>query len=238
MAKAVTLKNNNNEEVYPVTDIDLVNGDINGVRIANASVGSDKLTANAVWEENIKDGAVTSAKIDWASAKADPDVGDGLGWVYLGQIKLTAAASSLTFTLPAQYNNYKVIFEGEMNGDAASNTWIDFRMMNGSNYLSGGYQVQDVNGTNWSAGTYTGSYAVNGTASAYDAVNIEWTSYCQIPGINYRKSQGFFYRAGSSYQTRIHNGRLGDASSPTSFQVISGSKFQQNATMKVWGSNT
>ena len=28
MAKAVTLKNNNDEEVYPVTDLSLVNGDI------------------------------------------------------------------------------------------------------------------------------------------------------------------------------------------------------------------
>ena len=63
MAKAVTLKNNNNEEVYPVTDISLVNGELNGARIVNASVGSDKLTPNAVWEENIKDGAVTQNKI-------------------------------------------------------------------------------------------------------------------------------------------------------------------------------
>lgn len=45
MAKAVTLKNNNDEEVYPVTDISLVNGDITAGRIA--------------------DGAVTANKIDW-----------------------------------------------------------------------------------------------------------------------------------------------------------------------------
>ncbi len=49
MAKAVTLKNNNNEEVYPVTDLSLVNGNIPTGRIA--------------------DGAVTSAKIDWATLK-------------------------------------------------------------------------------------------------------------------------------------------------------------------------
>ncbi len=65
MAKAVTLKNNNDEEIYPVTDISLVNGELNGARIVNASVGSDKLTPNAVWNENIKDKAVTSDKIDW-----------------------------------------------------------------------------------------------------------------------------------------------------------------------------
>lgn len=45
MAKAVTLKNSNDEEVYPVTDISLVNGNITAGRIA--------------------DGAVTANKIDW-----------------------------------------------------------------------------------------------------------------------------------------------------------------------------
>lgn len=43
MAKAVTLKNNNNEEVYPVTDISLVNGNIPTGRIADNAVTSDKI---------------------------------------------------------------------------------------------------------------------------------------------------------------------------------------------------
>lgn len=57
MAKAVTLKNNNDEEVYPVTDLSLVNGNIPTGRIAN----------NAVTTPKISDGAVTSDKIDWAT---------------------------------------------------------------------------------------------------------------------------------------------------------------------------
>lgn len=67
MAKAVILNDSNGEEVYPVTDISLVNGELNGAKIVNASVGSDKLTPNAVWNENIKDKAVTSSKIDWTT---------------------------------------------------------------------------------------------------------------------------------------------------------------------------
>lgn len=67
MAKAVILNDSNGEEVYPVTDISLVNGELNGAKIVNASVGSDKLTPNAVWNENIKNGAVTSDKIDWTT---------------------------------------------------------------------------------------------------------------------------------------------------------------------------
>lgn len=57
MAKAVTLKNSNNEEIYPVTDLSLVNGNIPTGRIADKAVTSDK----------IADGAVTSNKIDWTS---------------------------------------------------------------------------------------------------------------------------------------------------------------------------
>ena len=57
MAKAVTLKNNNNEEVYPVTDLSLVNGNIPTGRIAD----------NAITTPKIEDGSVTSDKIDWAT---------------------------------------------------------------------------------------------------------------------------------------------------------------------------
>lgn len=47
MAKAVTLKNTNDEEIYPVTDMSLVNG--------------------AVATSQVADGAVTSAKMDWTT---------------------------------------------------------------------------------------------------------------------------------------------------------------------------
>lgn len=57
MAKAVTLKNNNNEEVYPVTDLSLVNGDIPTGRIAD----------NAITTGKIADNSVTSDKIDWTT---------------------------------------------------------------------------------------------------------------------------------------------------------------------------
>ena len=52
MAKAVTLKNNNDEEIYPVTDLSLVNGNIPTGRIADNAVTSDKIdwtTYTPVW---------------------------------------------------------------------------------------------------------------------------------------------------------------------------------------------
>lgn len=73
MAKAVTLKNNNNEEVYPVTDLSLVNGNISTERIIDSAVTTPK----------IADASVTSAKIDWttltyfAQNSSEVDVGTG-----------------------------------------------------------------------------------------------------------------------------------------------------------------
>ena len=103
MAKAVTLKNKNNEEIYPVTDISLVNGELNGARIVNASVGSDKLTPNAVWEENIKDGAVTQDKISG-------------GWKLIGEAN-GSNRTNLPLYLDKVYKTgtFKVIASGQCN---------------------------------------------------------------------------------------------------------------------------
>lgn len=48
MAKAVTLKNTSDEEVYPVTDISLVNGEIPSGKIADGAVTSSKLDSSTV----------------------------------------------------------------------------------------------------------------------------------------------------------------------------------------------
>lgn len=48
MAKAVTLKNNDNEDIYPVTSIDLVNGNIPASHFANNAITSDKINWNSV----------------------------------------------------------------------------------------------------------------------------------------------------------------------------------------------
>lgn len=57
MAKAVTLKNQNNEEVYPVTSADLVNGEF-----STAQIGDDSITTG-----KIADNSVTNDKIDWST---------------------------------------------------------------------------------------------------------------------------------------------------------------------------
>lgn len=66
MAKIVTLKNNNDEEVYPITTAEAVNGGLyadNGIEVTG--VIPDVTTSR------IADGAVTSDKIDWTTIPQD-----------------------------------------------------------------------------------------------------------------------------------------------------------------------
>ena len=178
----------------------------------------------------IYDGAVTTSKIDWASLD-----GTELGWKYLGEAKLTSAASSLTFTLPAQYDNYKVVMAAEY----ASGTygWTDVRFIKDSTALTGDFQVQDVTGTNWAAATNTNvAYQMNGNGSQYDTLNIEFTTFRCGTG-QYRKYQGEFNRVGSTISTRKINGRLNSTNDPTAFMLITEHTFSAGAIIKVWGSN-
>lgn len=213
MAKAVTLKNGNNEEVYPVTDASLVNGTMGSGQIAN--------------------GAVTAAKLD----------PDATGWVYLGEQRLTSTAAEITFTLPAQYDNYKVVFYGAMDSAASDGCWIDFIMYNGSTAISVTHQVQLVQGTTWTSGTNAGvTYAINGQSNPYAGVTIKFESY--RAGVNdWRSYTGSFASnngAGTSIRTSIVNGRATSATQPTAFAVKTygtGNVFNTGATIRVWASN-
>lgn len=158
MAKAVTLKNNNNEEVYPVTDISLVNGELNGARIVNASVGSDKLTPNAVWTENIKDGAVTSNKIDWKTlgykhASAPTDVPVGTSNTVLVTLKLTAGTWLLIGTSDFTHRN-----------TAIGDSFISFQNLETHAEIGNGFYFNEINdGTYWSIETIHGVVTLTST---------------------------------------------------------------------------
>lgn len=257
-----TLKEDNGDIIYPQTkgsavlldggsdletvlaakaDASTVNqkitvGDVQSTDIVANAVTAAKLASNSVETAKIADDAVTSAKINWASAKADPDVGDGLGWVYLGQTRLTAAASSLTFTFPKKYDNYKIMFGGEFA--SGSGTWIDLRLLNGSTAIVGGHQVQDATGTGWAAAVNENvSYHLNsGNCYTYETVNIDFYSL-KTATSQWRKFQGHLYKVGSSYTVRTSNGRLGSTTEPTAVQIITGGTLAAGAVIKVWASN-
>ena len=122
MAKAVTLKNNNNEEVYPVTDLSLVNGNIPTGRIADKAVTSDK----------IADGAVTSNKINWTTLRPY--------W------KTVATSTASNVTLPAGYRLYRIRLIGTKTkpnnwgviycSQATGTTWIYVQGMSAGNWVA------------------------------------------------------------------------------------------------------
>lgn len=64
MAKAVTLKNSNDEEVYPVTDISLVNGNIGTSKIDADAVTTAKIADEAITADKIADTSITQDKWD------------------------------------------------------------------------------------------------------------------------------------------------------------------------------
>jgi Tfp pilus assembly major pilin PilA len=72
MAKIVTLKNSSDEEVYPITTAEAVNGglyaDSEGTQsTATADVTSARIADSAITTDKIANGAVTSDKIDWTA---------------------------------------------------------------------------------------------------------------------------------------------------------------------------
>lgn len=98
MAKAVTLKNNNNEEVYPVTDLSLVNGNIPTGRIAD----------NAITTPKIADDAVTSDKIDWTTMMQSGE------WILVDSASIssdTAGKSFLNVVVPTALQGANVEYK-------------------------------------------------------------------------------------------------------------------------------
>ena len=116
MAKAVTLKNNNNEEVYPVTDLSLVNGNIPTGRIA--------------------DGAVTSDKIDWATLKPY--------WRTLGVYNASSITIPSKYThfrmfirVQAAANTARLVINSPDRTN--SNCWCNYYGVNASNEIHGAF---------------------------------------------------------------------------------------------------
>lgn len=212
MAKAVTLKNNNNEDVYPVTDMSLVNGGVPAAKIS--------------------DGAVTSAKVDWSTIN-----GSELGWKYLGQVKLSSAGAELTFSLPAQYDNYRIIAACEM-ASGASNATCQLQLLRSDAAIASAWGVLDVNGSTVYAGTRDSdnNQFSMGSCNQYDTINMEMTSF-KTASTQWRKYQGYQTRVGSTLVMRQYNGRFTSNTEPNQVRIWTNATFGAGAFIKVWASN-
>ena len=164
------------------------------------------------------------------------------GWVYLGEQSLSANSDTLTYTLPAQYDNYKVMFYGAMASSATDGCWIDFIMYNGSNAINVAHQVQLVSGTTWSSAFNSGTFAMNIQSNPYAGLLFKLETW-RAGSSDWRHYTGSMAsNAGSSATTRtsIVNGRATSSTQPTAFAVKSygtGNVFNAGASIRVWASN-
>ena len=176
MAKAVTLKNNNNEEVYPVTDLSLVNGNIPTGRIA--------------------DNAVTSAKIDWTTMMQSGE------WVLIDSASVssdTAGTSFLNVAVPTALQGanveYKLTIGAEFLASSfPSYPFLNCRKSNGDwSYSDKDFSYIRTAGVgNTSPGIYT--------ATKVNPLAFEWVIYsnncsCTAEVIVGRAGTGNFWNA-------------------------------------------
>ena len=173
MATAVTLKESDGSEIYPVTDISLVNGGISAHDILPASsvapITTDQIQDGAVTSAKIADGtiatgdiansAVTSAKVDWSTITSSY-VAITKNTSYVGNIEASTVRSlgnGLVFV--------SIIFKLSANVTAGSNVTV-FSGLPGTPL---GYY--DIIGLDASAGKPV-RFRLSGSSSAN--LNIAW----------------------------------------------------------------
>lgn len=197
----------------------------------------DELASNLenggpITTDMIADGAVTVDKL----------APDATGWVYLGEQSLASDGNTLTYTLPAQYDNYKVVFYGAMASTASDGCWIDFIMYNGSDAINVVHQVQLVDGTTWGSAFNSGTFAMNIQSNPYAGLLFKFESW-RAGADDWRHYTGSMAsNSGSSATTRttIVNGRATSSTQPTAFAVMAygtGNVFNTGASIRVWASN-
>ena len=150
MAKAVTLKNNNNEEVYPVTDLSLVNGNIPTGRIAD----------NAITTPKIADDSVTSDKIDWTKLQKYYKACSRVNPFNISTAWKSVTPSGWTLTFPTNSGEiYKVEIVTEyLCWNGGGQTELDMRLE-----YSGAEAVATSGST--MTGTYSGGVSIGRRAS-------------------------------------------------------------------------
>ena len=186
MAKAVTLKNNNNEEVYPVTDLSLVNGNIPTERIAD----------NAITTPKIADAVVTSDKIDWTTLMQSGE------WVLVDNASLSSNTDGISFlqvTVPTALQGanveYKLTIGAEfLASQFPSYPFLNCRKSNGDwSYSDKDFSyIRTVGVGNTAAGVYT--------ATKVNPLAFEWVIYsnncsCSAEVIVGRAGTGNFWNA-------------------------------------------
>ena len=176
MAKAVTLKNNNNEEVYPVTDLSLVNGNIPTGRIA--------------------DNAVTSDKIDWTTMMQSGE------WILVDSASLSSNTSGTTFlqvTVPTALQGANVEYKLTIGAEFLASSFPSYPYLNCCK--SGGTWNYNDKDFSYIRTAQVGNTAANVyTATKVNPLAFEWVIYsnncsCSAEVIVGRAGAGNFWNA-------------------------------------------
>ena len=210
MAKAVTLKNNNNEEVYPVTDLSLVNGNIPTGRIADNAITTDKIADSAVTQDKISGGWKLIGEADGSNRTNLP--------LYLDKVYTTGT--------------FKVIASGQCNEEG----WVDLRAYYGTSvgnatliktsYSQVSFSGTAVNGSG--SDKNDANFISAGTGRAYLAFSTEATS--SNSGNNWRT---WNFQFGCGTWGRIGTVRESSSYNKTAFSLDS-LKPMFDAHIEVW----
>ena len=178
---------------------------------------------------DIVNGAVTTAKL------AD----DAVGWKYLGCVHTETATNQLDFTLPAQYDNYKIIASSVISTDAPNSSWQTLSPLNGSTLLNFSGFLEKVEGTNWSCEALTSKdYVSQNTTYPYFSVFHEVLSMRSMSSET-RHYMTTSVSGGGSTNGRTTRGNFHGVVStePTGFRLRMASNYIRSGSIYVWGMN-
>lgn len=167
------------------------------------------------------------------------NINSAMGWKCLGCAHTETATNQLDFTLPAQYDNYKIIASSVISTNATNGAWQTLSPLNGSTLLNFSGFLEKVEGTNWSCEALTSKdYVSQNTTYPYFSVFHEVLSMRSMSAET-RHYMTTSVSGGGSTNGRTTRGNFHGVVStePTGFRLRMASNYIRSGSIYVWGMN-